>query len=99
MRDQDLMAGGHNASFETWFFGIPESSDYIQRVAKYQPFRETRKIKAILATLEAKTAIYQQWSYILQSWTVILCSLMYQQKLTIILTIYFISLVASTKEL
>ena len=60
MRDQDLMAGGHNTSFKTSFFGIPESSDYIQRVVEYQSFRETRKIKAILATLEAKTAIFQQ---------------------------------------
>ena len=70
MRDQDLMAGGHNASFETWFFGIPESSDYIQWVAEYQLFRETRKIKAILATLEEKTAIYQQWrlSYNPEQW-------------------------------
>ena len=72
------MAGGHNTSFETSFFGIAESSDYIQRVVEYQSFRETRKIKAILATLEAKTAIFQQWNYILQSWTVILCSLMYR---------------------
>ena len=54
------MAGGHNTSFETSFFGIAESSDYIQRVVEYQSFRETRKIKAILATLEAKTAIFQQ---------------------------------------
>ena len=60
MRDQVLMAGGHNTSFETSFFGIAESSDYIQRVVEYQSFRETRKIKAILATLEEKTAIFQQ---------------------------------------
>ena len=45
MRDQDLMAGGHNTSFETSFLGIDEDSDYIHIVSKYQSFREKRKIK------------------------------------------------------
>ena len=45
MRDQDLMAGGHNTSFETSFLSIDEDSDYIHIVSKYQSLREKRKIK------------------------------------------------------
>ena len=33
MRDQDFVARGHNTNFETSFFEIAESSDYIQPVA------------------------------------------------------------------
>ena len=45
MRDQDLMAGGHNTSFETSFLGIDEDSDYIHIVSEYQLFGGKRKIK------------------------------------------------------